>query len=407
MESIKWKILISMIFIIGVGMWSPHIIAQPKYDVNINANEYDVLFLTEFFNVRSQKLSSSVSGFSVDIIEQAATGASRWICAEVIVRARLRGDADTKQLVQGLSRAFEISGGRKTLTAFDFAGYGIASADASKPYTQDLKLKRRIAELAQTTPTAPPGTYQITVIVHDSSAANFSASPLGKDTKTIVIPYSSVDEVFVEINDPKNGSFFTNLAPTFSWTSSEKDVRVSVYEAGTNHHSPQDVLTGGNPCLVWESFSKNINSAVLNQASLTTNDQLQSQQKGAGFNGTSLTYPSNAQRQLQQEKAYVLQVEARVSTNRGLMMRPSRPVVFRITDDKVGKVLDNFVNTLDNNVSSPYLSLRSDPIDWIFWSPYGDIMLDGVKQTETDLQTLLKDLASRTDVKVELDVESE
>jgi hypothetical protein len=407
MDWIKWKALISMIFIIGFGLWTPPAIAQPRYDVNINASEYDVLFLTEFFNVRSQKLSSSVSGFSVDITDQIATAGSRWICVEVKVQARLRGDADSKLLVQGLSRAFEIKGGRRTLTAFDFAGTGIASADARKAYTQDLQLKRRIAELAQTTPTAPPGTYQITVVVHDSSAAALGAPVLGKDTKTIVIPYSSVDEVFVEINDPKNGSFFTNLAPTFSWTSSEKDVKVSVYEAGNNHHSPQDVLTGGNPCLVWESYRNSINSTTLNQASLTTSDQMQSQQKGTGFSGTSLTYPSNAQRQLQEDKAYVLQVEARVSTNRGPMMRSSRPVVFRIADDKVGKVLDNFVNTLPNDMSAPYLSLRSDPANWIFWSPYGDIMLDGIKQTETDLQALLKELSSRKDVKIELEIEGQ
>lgn len=34
-------------------------------------------------------------------------------------------------------------------------------------------------------------------------------------------------------------------------------------------------------------------------------------------------------------------------------------------------------------------------------------MLDGVKQTEMDLQALLKDLANRPDVKIELDIENQ
>ena len=68
--------------------------------------------------------------------------------------------------------------------------------------------------------------------------------------KTITVQFSTADEVFVEINDPKNGSFFNNLAPTFSWTTGESNVTVSVYEALPTQRSPQDALTGGNPCLV-------------------------------------------------------------------------------------------------------------------------------------------------------------
>ena len=200
----------------------------------------------------------------------------------------------------------------------------------------------------------------------------------GSDSKTIVIPYSAVDEVFVEINDPRNGSYSNNLAPTFSWTSAEPNVTVRVYEAGLNHHSPQDALTGGNPYL---------------------------EENVVGTN--TLTYPTNAQRQLQENKAYVLQIEANVSSSRGPMKSVSQPVVFRITNDNLGNILDYFLNSVSGNVSATYSTLRAEPTKWIPWSPYGNITLNGTILSESDLQVLLKELSTQQDVKLELSVENQ
>jgi hypothetical protein len=244
--------------------------------------------------------------------------------------------------------------------------------------------------MASKNPTAPPGKYTVRMIVYQdtSNGKDYRKIPpasayLCEENQTVVVQFSTPDEVFVEITDPKNGSFFSNLAPTFSWTSSAP-VKVSVYEALASQRSPQDALSGGNPCLVRQSY----------------NDP-------PDFSGTSLTYPSNAERKLEQNKAYVLQVEAKVATNRGDVMRKSLPVVFRITDDKVGQMLDNFLNAFSGGASATYATLRADPGNWVAWPAYGNITLDGSTLTETDLQTLINDLSSRTELKLQLGVENQ
>jgi len=280
-------------------------------------------------------------------------------------------------LVSGYSLDFPINGSR-TLAAHDFAkdGSGVAVLRNGN-YYENEDLKKKITDMAMTTPTAPPGTYQIAMKVLPAGATN-SNIQYGGDSKTVVIPYSATDEAFVEINDPKNGSYFTNLAPTFSWTTNANAIKISVFEAGTNHRSPQDALTGGNPCLI-----KDLTGVA------------------------SLTYPQDASRQLQDNKAYVIQVEAKVSTNRGEVGNFSRPVVFRITNDNAGKMLDNFLNSAAGSASGTYSSLRSDPSDWVSWPAYGNMILDGNTLTETDLQALLHDLASNPDLKVQLSVENQ
>jgi hypothetical protein len=238
--------------------------------------------------------------------------------------------------------------------------------------------------MAAKNPTAPPGKYTILMRVL-SATSNKSTdrgvppmNVLAQDSKTMTVQYSTPDEVFVEITDPKNGSFINTLAPTFNWTTEATNVTVSVFEVLPTQRSAQDALSGGNPCLVRTVSGK-----------------------------TSLTYPSDAQRNLDQRKAYVLQLSANVSTNRGNIQRQSLPVVFRITDDKVGQMLDNFLNSFSGSASATYSTLRSDPNNWVAWSPYGAITLDGNTVTETDLQTLVNDLASRPDLKIQLGVENQ
>ncbi len=306
------------------------------------------------------------------------------VCVYVEVRIQLRGDARSPNNGEWLYESILDPWPTDPYCSRFYKRRWRISVTEMQDYYENKDLRKRLEDLAKTIPTAPPGTYQIMMKVFISLRIGMlhMDAPL-KRLSSHFLPH---DEVFVEINEPKDGSYFNNLAPTFSWTTSEPSVRVSVYEAGVNHRSPQDALTGSNPYLILKSYSENGNPA--------------------DFSGTSLTYPSNAQRQLQQDKAFVLRVEARVQTNRGPIMRPSRPVVFRITDDKVGKMLDNFLNTLSSDISSPYTTLRSDPTDWVYWSQYGNTTLNGRTLTETDLQTLLNELAAQTDLKLQLSVEN-
>ena len=341
-------------------------------DVNIQFTDYDVLYLTDFVNVRTQTLSPNISGISMDLTVTNPAGGSGNIYVAIKAMIKLQGDNSFSELVEGRTNVFPITGSR-TLAARDFVKGSSDIYIIDNGYILNDALKTRLENLATTITTAPPGVYQVLMTVY-----NESGQQVGGASKTITVSISTPDQVLVEINSPTNGSFSTNLAPTFNWTTQSSSVYVKVYEVGPTQHSPQDALTGSNPCLVRQL---------------------------SGI--TSLTYPSDAQRQLQQEKAYVLQVSAIVTTNRGEVDQASLPVVFRITDDKVGQILDNFLNVLGGSPGTTYSTLRADPTNWVAWQTYGGITLDGMTITETNLHTILNALSMQTDIKTQLSIENQ
>ena len=379
MKSVPMKLLLPVLaaVILGLCFTTAKTQAQTRVNAVLTFFDYDVIYLTDFIDVKTEKLNSSISGISLDLTVVNPPGGTVNVCIYLEVQVQLRGDPRPAILVSGFSKDFPVNGSR-TLTASDFAknGSGVAVLKDAGYYVNE-SLKKRITDFALTTPTTPPGTYQIKMIVLPAGSTNINAK-YGGDSKNIVIPYAAPDEAFVEINDPKNGSFFTNLAPTFSWTTNANTVKVSVYEAGVNQRSPQDALTGGNPYLVKELTGT-----------------------------TSLTYPQDASRQLQENKAYVLQVEAEVLTNRGEIGNASLPVVFRITNDNVGKMLDNFLSTSAGSASGIFSSLRAEPSNWVAWQAYGTMTLDGSILTETDLQNLIRDLTGNPNVNLQLSVQNQ
>jgi hypothetical protein len=341
-------------------------------DVNLQFTDYDVMYLTDFVNVRTQKLSPNISGISMDLTVTNPAGGSGKIYVAIKAMIKLQGDNSFSELVEGRTSVFSINGAR-TLAARDFARGNSDIYIIDNGYILNDAVKTRLENLATTITTAPPGVYQVMMTVY-----NESGQQVGGTSKTITVSISTPDQVLVEISNPANGSFSTNLAPTFNWTTQASGVYVKVFEVGANHHSPQDALTGSNPCLVRQ------------------------------LNGvSSLTYPSDAQRQLQQEKAYVLQVSAIVTTNRGEVDQASLPVVFRITDDKAGKILDNYLSVLGGTAETMYSTLRSEPGNWVVWQTYGGITLDGATISESDLQSILNALSIQTDTKVQLSIENQ
>ena len=374
MNSVQLKLLLPVLVVIVLGLCFTSTNAQtPSVEATLNFADYDVIYLVDFIDMKTQKMSSTIPSITLDLIVKPETmSAELPVCLKIEVYIQLRGDASLQKMVGGYTATFSIKG-RRTLTARDFTSDGPLPLLDRNGYEENKALRKRLEDLATTIPTAPPGTYLVSMTVYSPD----KRIQYGSASKTIVIPYSAPDEAFVEINEPKNGSFFTNLAPTFSWTTSANSVKVSVFEAGVNHRSPQDALTGGNPYLVKELTGK-----------------------------TSFTY-QDASRQLQENKAYVLQVEANVSTNRGNVGNASRPVVFRITSDNVGKILDNYFSNAPGSASGTFSSLRADPSNWVAWQDYGNITLDGSLMTETDLQTLLHDLAGTPDLNLQLSVENQ
>jgi hypothetical protein len=383
--------LISIVLLAVIVSCSTALAQNNPVRATLDFQMYDVVYLTDFVDIKNNQLNPNISGISLSMSAVGTPPSELWVCVYVELRIQLRGEAD-QELMHAYTNNFDMIK-NPVLAANNFAKGGsgnIYIRDGLGTYVENGPLRKRLEDMAAKNPTAPPGKYSIIMKVLSATSNKSSdrgvptnVQVLGQDFKTVTVSFSTADEVFVEINDPKDGSFFNNLAPTFSWTSSAP-VKISVYEALSNHRSPQDALTGGSPCLVRKSYGDN-----------------------PDFTGNSLTYPGNAERKLEQNKAYVLQVEARVATNRGDVMRQSLPVVFRITGDNVGRILDNCLGTLSGAASATYSTLRAEPSNWIPWSAYGNITLDGGSINETDLQSLMNDLCGRSELKLQLGVENQ
>jgi hypothetical protein len=390
------RIALFGIVLLAAAVSTSTVIAQQgKVSASLEFQMYDVVYLTDFVDIKNNQLKPNISGISLTMSTTGTPPPELWVYVYVELHVQLNGEAD-QELMHAYTNNFDMIK-NPVLAANNFTKGGsgnIYIRDGSDTYWENGPFRKRLEDMAAKNPTAPPGKYSIIMEVHAATSKNPGDrglpprdKALGGDNKTVTVQYSTADEVFVEINDPKDGSYFNNLAPTFSWTSSAP-IRISVYEALPTYRSPQDALAAGNPCLV----RKNYIDAAGNPAD---------------FTGNSLTYPGNAERTLEQNKAYVVQVEGRVVTNRGDVMRQSKPVVFRITDDKIGMMLDNFLNAFSGSSSATYSTLRADPSNWVAWSRYGNITLDGSTLTETDLQALINDLAGRPDLKLQLGIENQ
>jgi hypothetical protein len=393
----KWtmnRIALIGVVLLAVGLGCSIASAQNQtVKVDLHFDMYDVVMLTDFVDLKNNQLAPNISGISLNLSSPGSQPSEYWVCVNAELYVKLGSGAD-QQLMYVYTNNFDMMR-YPTLGASNFTQTGnVRIRDGMDTYWENKDLRKTLEDMASKTGTAPPGKYTIIMKVWHSATSNnpnekgipTNAQVVGSDQKTISVSFSTADEAFVEITDPKPGSFSNNVSPTFSWTSSVPAVKVSVYEALVSHHSPQDAINGGSPYLVLQNYDP----AISSYSSFTS----------------SLNYPANATRKLEQEKAYVVQVDARVITSRERngVFRPSIPIVFRITNDNVGTMLANFLNTFS---ISAFETLRNDPNNWVAWSPYGNITLDNSTITETDLRNLINDLAARNDLTVQLSVENQ
>jgi hypothetical protein len=178
---------------------------------------------------------------------------------------------------------------------------------------------------------------------------------LGRIRKTIRIRNASPDEVVITLLDPQPGAVISSIVPTFSWSSPNPKIKLSVYEKLPVHQTPQEATTG-IPYLAVE------------------------------LNGLStLTYPANAPRRLEQNRTYVWFVETEVTTNRGPVRRRSELNVFRIQlSNPQQQAVENLFNSLGGSAAGTFATLQN-----IGWLPSGEIMLDGKRVTREELANLI------------------
>ncbi len=374
MKSIALKLIILAAGIFGLTLiCTAPSFSQKQIDATITFNEYDVMYLADFIDVKSQKISSNISGISLQLNN--LTSAQKNVYIKIEVDVALQGDNTNyskSYLVVGKTNVFSVPVAGRILAARDFSNGGSDINIVNDGYDENSTLRKKLEDLASTIPTAPPGNYTVKMEVMGADCNTDIGG--GWITKTITITQSTVDEAIVEITDPQDGSWFNNLAPSFSWTTTAPRVVVNVFEVGTNQHSPQDALTGSNPFLSQEVTGT-----------------------------TTLTYPPDAPRKLEQGKAYVVQVQGIITTNRGDVNRSSKPVTFRITDDKVGRILEQLLNGVGGAPYAAYTTLRSAPSNWVVWPAYGAMTLDGQTVSDADIQSITNTLVGREDVQLSIE----
>jgi hypothetical protein len=369
MKSISLRLVFFMAGVFGLLLLCPAP-SSAQINATFSIAEYDVVYLADYFDVKNQTLSTNIPGITLEL---SSPNAHDTVFIVIDVQVKLQGDNGLQRLLTANTNRFIFSG-TKLITAANLS----KSSNEISIQNSDVNetLKKRIQDIAMTIPTVPPGVYVMSMKVYNANTTHPtlypSATSIGSGSQTINITQSTTDETIVEITDPQDGSWFNNLAPTFSWTTTASRVNVNVYEVGTNQHSPQDALTGSNP--------------YLSKKDLT----------GA----TTLTYPPDAPRKLEQGKAYVVQVQGIVTTNRGDVTRSSKPVTFRITDDKVGRMLEQLLNSIGGVPYSTYTTLRSAPSNWVAWPVYGTMTLDGQIISEADMQLITNVLVGKDDVQL-------
>ncbi|MEK6565572.1 MAG: hypothetical protein AABZ41_02580 [Bacteroidota bacterium] len=320
------------------------------------AFNYDVLYLADFIDVGTQKLASNIPDFSGSIIPL-PSGSQGQIYITAKASIQLQGDPAPIELIRVATRLFRLGPGARTFSARDLAKGSTSDIQVDDPQTvEDRSQRDRLEKYGERFPTAPVGQYVLDI------EARSGTTVLGRIRKTIRIRNASPDEVVVTLLDPQPGAVISSIAPTFSWSSPNPKIKLSVYEKLPVHQTPQEATTG-IPYLAVE------------------------------LNGLStLTYPANAPRRLEQNRTYVWFVETEVTTNRGPVRRRSELNVFRIQlSNPQQQAVEQLFNGLGSSAQGTYATLQG-----IGWLPSGEISLDGKRLTRDELAGLITKTAGQS-----------
>jgi hypothetical protein len=335
-----------------------------RVDFDLPSLDYDVIYLADFIDVSSNKLSSNIPNFNGTIRAYDVNGVNDgvgYIVLHATVLLQLKGDPGPQELVYAETEPFSIHWSR-SLTATDLATGGASDIKIKgSPYRENQSLRDRIQNYAKQFPTAPVGQYILQLVAFDSS----NTRQLGAGTqKTITIKNASPDEVQVNLVDPQPGAVISVTVPTFTWTSPNPDVTLYVYEKPQFAGSLEEAVNGV-PYLKQE------------------------------VNGPqTFTYPAQAtanSRALEPNKSYVWYVEASVTTNRQTVQKRSEVRLFRIqTDNRADQEVSDIMGGFGGSASGTFSTLQS-----IGWTPTGTMTLDGKPLTLDDLKALVAKLMAQ------------
>jgi len=345
--------LLPLALIAGMSVCS----SQSQIQITIPSFDYDVIYLTDYIDFATQKLATSIPNFSGEIVNAGSTTQTFWLRAEAKIQLSGKGVEDLATVAtENITLA---AGARISLSSSDLrrGSTGAIQVKAgSAGYAEGAgkkSLEDAVSNSGQST--APVGVYTIFVYAYPTpySASPSTSSALGRASRTINVRNSSPNEVSVNLIDPQPGAVVPTTLPTFSWTSPNPKNTIYVYEKLPIHRSPQEAITGI--------------------------PYLKKELQGA----STLTYPTDAARRLEQNKSYYWFVETEVTTDRGSEKRRSEIQLFRIVlENPLARAVERLLGNLGSNVSGTYATLQS-----IGWIP-NKVTLDGKVLSADELNAL-------------------
>lgn len=340
----------------------------PRVDITINFPNYDIIFLADFIDVTTQKLSPNIPGVSMEMVTNPDTIT---IYLRVKAYVQLKGKSE-ELLVDAETKPFK-PGAIRVLSSRDFASGSTSDVQVKSGYYENKSLRQELEDYAKRFPTAPVGTYR----VEFEAYWVVGGAQVGRASKAIEIRNASVSEVQVTLIDPPQGASLQTTLPTFSWNSEKPNVTLYIYEKLPIHRSPEEAVTG-------------IPHLKVDLSGVST-----------------FTYPSNAPRRLEENKGYYWYVETSVSTNRGIEKRQSEIRFFRIVPASAGTdAASNPFVTLLQRLSENDENLRSALNRLIVaeWQPTGTVLVDGRRISQDEFVQLVNRLVQsgiRIQVKTE------
>lgn len=352
--------------ILLIVMVAPMTLTAQGVGIEIDFDSYDVVYLADFINPTTGKLSGTIPNVSFVLTSRTPTGSVR-LYLEINAQIRFRGDASAAPLfsVPARTSEFELRGTR-VITSRELSEGALDIRVVE--YKENESVKNRLEEHAKRFPTAPVGTYDVSV----QAFAAGTGALLGSSLKTVSIQNAAVSEVQVTLIDPLPGETVSTPFPTFSWSSDRPEVTLYVYEKLPIHRSPEEAITG-IPYLVMKLENR-----------------------------TTFTYPTTAPRRLEQNKSYFWFVETSVQTNRGVEKRQSEIRMFRVNlEQALAQAIEQIMNSLGGDFAGTMATLQQ-----MGWVPTSNPTLDGRTMTREELIALINQLISKN-TKLNVRVESQ
>lgn len=337
--------------------------AQVTVNLSLNFENYDVVFLSDFVDVSTRKLSPNIPNV---YLEMTTNPPNSTIDIFMRVRAyvQLKGKVE-ELLVDAETEVFRLAGSR-TISSRDFAGGSTSDVKVKPSYYENKNLRDELEDYAKRFPTAPVGTYRVEMEAYSST----SNPPIGRVARTIEIKNASVSEVQVTLIEPQEGAVIPTTLPAFSWNSEKPNVTLYIYEKLPIHQSPQEAITG-------------IPHLKIDLTGMST-----------------FVYPPDAPRRLEPNKGYYWYVETSVSTNRGIEKRQSEIRFFRIKlENQWERALEQVFANMGGNAAGTFATMQN-----IGWLPTGQVLLDGRTLTREEFIALISSLVqSNTPVTVRVE----